>query len=212
VALLGGSGPSTALSPAEHVARQCARVVDIDARAQPDPSCVAEATRVLWGSGSAHHDGMATGLGASVRAAVAPSSTATQVRLLGLNARQLYGLPSRQTGLPGLLDDYFTAVTAQEIDLVRALFRPDAVFESGDIRLEGLDAICGYYTSKTFTFDDFRPIPRHPTFSGSRIDVDIDVHIGGTQSSVHDVFETDGTHITALRVSGFEEALGATRR
>jgi hypothetical protein len=29
---------------------------------------------------------------------------------------------------------------------------------------------------------------------------------------VHDVFETDGTRITALRVSGFEEALrGATR-
>ena len=41
--------------------------------------------------------------------------------------------------------------------------------------------------------------------------VDIDVHIGGADSSVHDVFETDGERITALRVSGFEEALRAPR-
>jgi len=29
---------------------------------------------------------------------------------------------------------------------------------------------------------------------------------------VHDVFETDGTRITALRVRGFEEALRDARR
>jgi hypothetical protein len=44
------------------------------------------------------------------------------------------------------------------------------------------------------------------------MEVDIDVHIGGAQSRVHDVFETDGSRITALQVSGFEEALGAARR
>jgi hypothetical protein len=33
------------------------------------------------------------------------------------------------------------------------------------------------------------------------------VHLGGADNSVHDVFETDGQRITALRVSGFEEAL-----
>jgi hypothetical protein len=95
---------------------------------------------------------------------------------------------------------------------VRVLFAPDAIFESGGIRLQGLDAICGYYLSKTFTYEDFRPAPRTPTFEDNRIEVDIDVHLSGTESSVHDVFETDGTRITALRVSGFEEALrGATR-
>jgi SnoaL-like domain len=129
------------------------------------------------------------------------------VHVLGLNARRIYGLPARRSGLPGLIDDYFTAVTAQEIDLVRALFTPDAVFESGDVRLQGLDAISGYYASKTFTFDDFRPVPGIPTFDGTRVHVDIDVHMGGAQHSVHDVFETDGRRITALRVSGFEEAL-----
>jgi hypothetical protein len=132
--------------------------------------------------------------------------------VLGLNARRQYGLPSRHDGLPGLLDDYFTAVTAQEIDLVRALFTEDAVFESGDVRLHGLNAISGYYLDKTFTHDDFRPAPRTPTFEGSRIEVDIDVRLGGTDNSVHDVFETDGTRITTLRVSGFEEALRDARR
>ena len=44
------------------------------------------------------------------------------------------------------------------------------------------------------------------------MEVDIDVHLGGAADSVHDVFETDGTRITALQVSGFEEALGIARR
>jgi len=103
-------------------------------------------------------------------------------------------------------------VTAQEIDLVRALFADDAVFESGDIRLQGLDAICGYYLANTFTYADFRLAPRTPTFDGTRMEVDIDVHLGGAGHTVHDVFETDGTRITALRVSGFEEALRDARQ
>ena len=113
---------------------------------------------------------------------MAPCVTAVQVHVLGLNARRLYRLPSRRSGLPGLIDDYFTAVTAQEIDLVRALFTPDAVFESGDTRLEGLDAISGYYTSKTFTFDDFRPVPGVPNFDGTRVHVDIDVDLGARRT------------------------------
>ena len=39
------------------------------------------------------------------------------------------------------------------------------------------------------------------------MEVDIDVHLGGADHVVHDVFETDGTRITALHVRGFEEAL-----
>ena len=75
-----------------------------------------------------------------------------------------------------------------------------------------LDAISGYYLAKTFTYEDFRPAPGTPTFEGTRIEVDIDVHLGGADNSVHDVFETDGTRITALHVSGFEEALRDARR
>ena len=40
--------------------------------------------------------------------------------------------------------------------------------------------------------------------------VDIDVHLGGADSTVRDVFETDGERITSLRVRGFADALAAT--
>ena len=107
---------------------------------------------------------------------------------------------------------YAEAASSRDAEQYAGLFTPDAVFESGDVRLQGLDAISGYYTSKTFTFDDFRPVPGIPIFDGTRVHVDIDVDLGGARSSVHDLFETDGTRITALRVSGFEEALRTAER
>jgi hypothetical protein len=39
--------------------------------------------------------------------------------------------------------------------------------------------------------------------------VDIDVHLGGANRSVRDVFETDGERITALQVRGFADVLRA---
>jgi hypothetical protein len=208
----GGFCPDMVLRPSEYFARQCAISFEVDEHTLSALAPFVGERRVVWGSDYPHHDATFPGAVEAIRTTVAPCRTATQAKVLGLNARRLYGLPSRRTGLPGLLDDYFAAVTSQEIELVRALFTPDAVFESGDVRLEGLDAIGGYYLSKTFTYEDFRPAPRAPTFDGSRIEVDIDVHLGGGESTVHDVFETDGTRITALRVSGFEEALGAAQR
>jgi predicted TIM-barrel fold metal-dependent hydrolase len=207
VASFGEFCPDMVRRPSEYFARQCAVSFDVGERALPALVPFVGERRIVWGSDDPHHDATFSGAVEAIRSTVAPCVTATQVHVLGLNARQLYGLPPRRSGLPGLLDDYFTAVTAQDIDLVRTLFAPDAVFESGDIRLQGLDAICGYYLSKTFTYDDFRPAPRTPTFDGTSMVVDIDVHLGGTEHAVHDVFETDGTRITALRVSGFEEAL-----
>jgi predicted TIM-barrel fold metal-dependent hydrolase len=207
----GGFCPDMARRPSEYFARQCAISFEVDEHTLPALVPFVGESRVVWGSDYPHHDATFPGAVEAIRATVAPCSTATQVHVLGLNARRQYGLPSRHDGLPGLLDDYFTAVTAQEIDLVRALFADDAVFESGDIRLQGLDAICGYYLANTFTYTDFRPAPRTPTFEGTRMEVDIDVHLGGAGHTVHDVFETDGTRITALRVSGFEEALRDAR-
>jgi hypothetical protein len=201
-----------ALRPSEYFARQCAISFEVDEHTLPALAPFVGEDRIIWGSDYPHHDATFPGAVDAIRATVAPCTTAAQVHVLGLNARRLYRLPSRRPGLPGLIDDYFTAVTAQEIDFVRALFTPDAVFESGDVRLQGLDAISGYYASKTFTFDDFRPVPGIPTFDGTRVHVDIDVDMGGVQSSVYDLFETDGTRITALRVSGFEEALRIAER
>jgi uncharacterized protein len=204
---LADVGPDVTRDPSGYCAERCAISIGVDERTLPALVQIVGQGGVVWGSGRPHHDATFPGALAAIRSTVAPCSTATQVHVLGLNARRLYGLPSRRDGLPGLLDDYFTAVTAQEIDLVRALFADDAVFESGDIRLQGLDAICGYYLNKTFTYEDFRPAPGTTTFEGTRMEVDIDVHLGGADNSVHDVFETDGRRITALRVSGFEEAL-----
>ncbi|HUC06136.1 MAG TPA: amidohydrolase family protein, partial [Acidimicrobiales bacterium] len=208
----GGFCPHMVLRPSEYFARQCAISFDVDEHTLPVLAPFLGGDRIVWGSDYPHHDATFPGAVDAIRSTVATCSTAAQVHVLGLNARRFYRLPSRRTGLPGLLDDYFTAVTAQEIDLVRALFAPDAVFESGDVRLQGVDAICGYYTAKTFTFDDFRPVPGLPVFDGTQIEVDIDVHLGGARRSVHDVFETDGTRITALRVSGFEEVLRSAGR
>ena len=211
-ASFGGFCPDMVLRPSEYFARQCAISFEVDEQSLPASVPFVGERRIVWGSDYPHHDATFPGAVEAIRSTVAPCLTATQVHVLGLNARRLYRLPTRRTGLPGLLDDYFTAVTAQEIDLIRALFTPDAVFESGDIRLQGLDAICGYYLSKTFTYADFRPAPGTPTFDGARMQVGIDVHLGGAETSVHDVFETDGTRITSLRVSGFEKALeGASR-
>jgi hypothetical protein len=205
----GSFSPDMALRPSEYFARQCAISFGVDEHTLPALAPFVGESRIIWGSDYPHN---LSGAAEAIRSTVAPCPTATQVHVLGLNARRQYGLPSRHEGVRGLLDEYFTAVTAQEIDLVRALFTEDAVFESGDIRLQGLDAISGYYLAKTFTYEDFRPAPRRPTFEGSRIEVDIDVHLGGADNTVHDVFETDGTRITVLRVSGFEEALRRTRR
>jgi uncharacterized protein len=208
----GGFCPDMALRPSEYFARQCAISFEVDEHTLPALAPFVGEDRIVWGSDYPHHDATFPGAVEAIRATVAPCTTAVQVRVLGLNARRLYRLPSRRSGLPGLLDDYFAAVTAQEIDLVRALFAPDAVFESGDIRLHGLDAISDYYTSKTFTYDDFRPVPGIPSFDGTRIHVDIDLDLGGARNSVHDLFETDGTRITALHVRGFEEALRTAER
>jgi hypothetical protein len=78
-------------------------------------------------------------------------------------------------------------------------------------RLEGIDAIMGYYARQAFTFDDFRPDPGPLDVTGPRVSVSIDVHLGGQDRTVSDVFEIDGSHITSLRVSGFEEVLRSAR-
>jgi hypothetical protein len=39
--------------------------------------------------------------------------------------------------------------------------------------------------------------------------VDIDVHLGGSHTTVRDVFETDGEHIRSVTVRGFADALEA---
>jgi ketosteroid isomerase-like protein len=108
------------------------------------------------------------------------------------------------------MDDYFAAVTAHDADLLRSLFAPDASFDvDGDVR-HGHDEILAYYTERTFTFDDFRPTPLPLEVDGSTVTVDIDVHIGGADSRVRDVFELEDGKVRSLVVRGFADALRAT--
>jgi ketosteroid isomerase-like protein len=108
------------------------------------------------------------------------------------------------------LDDYFTAVTAHDADLLRSLFAPDASFDvDGEVR-HGHEQILDYYIERTFTFDDFRPVPQPLEIAGSTVTVDIDVHIGGAESRVRDVFELRDGRISSLCVRGFADALRAT--
>ena len=207
----GGFCPDLRLRPSEYFARQCAISFEVDERTLPALVPFVGAPRIVWGSDYPHHDATFPGAVAALRHTIAPCTTAVQARVLGLNARNIYRLPMRQDGPAGTMDAYFAAVTAHDADSLRTLFAPDATFDvDGDVR-RGHEQILSYYTERTFTFDDFRPTPHPLEVEGSTVTVDIDVHIGGAESRVRDVFELDGGRIRSLVVRGFADALSATR-
>jgi uncharacterized protein len=216
----GGFCPDMKLRPSEYFARQCAISFEVDERTLPALVPFVGSERIVWGSDYPHHDATFPGAVDAIRATVAPCPTAVQARVLGLNARRLYGLPPRREGTAGLIDDYFAAVTAQDADMLRGLFAPDASFDVDGDRRTGWEAILDYYTERTFTFSDFRPSPGEVVVGpdgpdgpdgtdGSTVTVDIDVHIGGAENRVRDVFEVVGGRIRSLVVRGFADALRA---
>jgi len=207
----GGFCPDMRLRPSEYFARQCAISFEVDERTLPALAPFVGPERIVWGSDYPHHDATFPGAVDAIRATVAPCPTATQVRVLGLTARRFYRLPPRREGLLGLLDDYFAAVTAQDVDMLRGLFAPDVVLDIDGERRAGVEAVLAYYTDQTFTFEDFRPAPGPLQLDGTTVTVDIDVHLGGFDRVVRDVFETDGSRITSLHVRGFADALRAAR-
>jgi uncharacterized protein len=205
----GGFCPDMVLRPSEYFARQCAISFGVGERTLPALAPFVGAGRVVWGSDYPHHDATFPGAVDAIRATVAPCPTATQAKVLGVNARGIYRLPTRHTGPAALIGDYFTAVTAQDPELVRRVFAADATFDvDGDVR-RGHEDILRYYTEHTFVFEDFRPDPGPLRVEGTTVTVDIDVHLGGANRSVRDVFETDGERITALQVRGFADVLRA---
>jgi predicted TIM-barrel fold metal-dependent hydrolase len=208
----GGFCPDMRRSPSEYFDRHCAVSFEVGERTLPALAPFIGARHIVWGSDYPHHDATFPGAVDAIRATVAPCPTAHQALILGLNAKRMYRLPSRHVGPAALVHDYFAAVTTRDVDALRALYSPDAVLESGDVRLVGREAIIGYYTENTFTFDDFRPVPGPFDVQGDRVTVPLDVRLGGQDRTVRDVFETAGPHITALRISGFEEALRSARR
>ncbi|MGP0030580.1 MAG: amidohydrolase family protein [Acidimicrobiales bacterium] len=207
----GAFCPDMVLAPSEYFARQCAISFEVDEHTLPALAPYVGADRIVWGSDYPHHDATFPGAVDAIRRTVAPCPTATQVRVLGLNARRLYHLPPHHEGPAAIIHEYFAAVTAHDVDLLRSLFSPTAVLVSGEVRREGRDAVLGYYTENTFTYPDFRPDPGPLQVAGNRVSVRIDVRLGGDDRTVCDVFETDGARITALHITGFEEALRSTQ-
>jgi predicted TIM-barrel fold metal-dependent hydrolase len=128
-ASFGGFCPELALRPSEYFARQCAISFEVGERTLPALAPFIGRERIVWGSDYPHHDATFPGAVDAIRATVAPCPTATQARVLGLNARTLYRLPRRLDGLPGLLADYFAAVTAHDAALLGGLFAPGATFD-----------------------------------------------------------------------------------
>jgi predicted TIM-barrel fold metal-dependent hydrolase len=205
----GGFCPDMKLQPSEYFARQCAISFEVDERTLPALVPFVGAERIVWGSDYPHHDATFPGAVDALRATLAPCPTAVQAKVLGLNAADLYRLPSPHSGAAGLIADYFAAVTAQDPVRLRRLFAPDGVLDvDGDVR-RGHDEVLAYYTERTFVYEDFRPSPGPLTVEGTTVTVDIDVHLGGSHTTVRDVFETDGEHIRSVTVRGFADALEA---
>jgi predicted TIM-barrel fold metal-dependent hydrolase/ketosteroid isomerase-like protein len=205
----GGFCPDMKLRPSEYFARQCAISFEVDERTLPALAPFVGAERIVWGSDYPHHDATFPGAVDALRTTLAPCPTALQARVLGLNARRMYRLPRRHDGAAGLIDDYFAAVTAQDAGMLQGLFAPDASFDvDGELR-QGHDQILAYYTERTFTFEDFRPRPGPLTLEGSTVTVDIDVHIGGADNTVRDVFDIQEGRIASLCVRGFVDVLRA---
>ncbi len=203
--------PNLALRPSEYFARQCSISFEVSEHTLPALAPLIGSDRIVWGSDYPHHDAIFPGAVDAIRDTVAPCPTATQARILGVNARHLYGLPPRHHGVEGLLADYFAAVTAHDPVLLGSLFDPDAVFDvDGEVR-RGRRDIIRYYSERTFTFEDFRPWPRPAQVDGARATVDIDVHLGGADTTVRDVFEIRKGRIVSLQVRGFADALSAAR-
>jgi predicted TIM-barrel fold metal-dependent hydrolase len=208
-ASFGGFCPEMKLLPSEYFARQCAISFEVDERTLPALAPFVGPERIVWGSDYPHHDATFPGAVDALRATLAPCPTATQAKVLGLNARGVYRLPSRHSGPAGLVGDYFAAVTAQDPSLLRRLFAPDGVLDvDGDVR-HGHEDVLAYYTERTFVYEDFRPSPGPLRVEGTTVTVDLDVHLGGAHTKVRDVFATDGERITSVTVRGFTDALEA---
>jgi hypothetical protein len=205
----GGFCPDLTMAPSSYFARQCAISFEVDEHTLPALVPFVGPDRIVWGSDYPHHDATFPGAVTALRATIAPCPTAVQTKVLGVNARRIYRLPSRRPAPAGIIDDYFAAVTAHDVDMLRGLFGPDATIDVDGDERRGHEDVLRYYTEHTFVHEDFRPTPGALRVDGTTVTVDIDVHLGGADRSVRDVFETDGERITALRVRGFADVLRA---
>ena len=203
----GGFCPDLSLRPSEYFARQCAISFEVDEHTLPALVPFVGAERIVWGSDYPHHDATFPGAVEALRATIAPCPTAVQAKVLGLNARHVYRLGSRRPAPAGIIDDYFAAVTARD---ARHAARPLRARRRLRRRRRPPQRARGHPRLLHRADVHLRRLPPgagRDAGGGPAVTVDLDVHIGGAESHVRDVFETDSEHITSLVVRGFADAL-----
>jgi predicted TIM-barrel fold metal-dependent hydrolase len=202
-----GFCPEMRLDPSEYFARQCTVSYEVDEATLPALAPFIGAERIVWGSDYPHHDATFPGAVDALWATIAPLVPADQARILGANARRVYRLPARHRGPRAVVSDYFLSVVTQDAPRLASLFAPDAVLESGDMRLDGVDAITKFYETGPFLFDDLLPRPGPLAVDGQQVTVEIDLHIGGGDSRVLDTFVVAGDKISRLELSSLPAVL-----
>jgi uncharacterized protein len=92
VASYGGYAPRMRLTPSEYFARQCWISFELDEATLPALASHVGVDRIVWGSDYPHADSTFPGAVAELQATIAPLPAADQRRVLGENARVLYGI------------------------------------------------------------------------------------------------------------------------
>jgi predicted TIM-barrel fold metal-dependent hydrolase len=88
----GGFCPQMKLTPSEYFKRQCWISTEVDEAALPAVAGLIGERRIVWGSDYPHHDATFPGALKALVDTVAPLPKATQARILGENALELYRL------------------------------------------------------------------------------------------------------------------------
>jgi predicted TIM-barrel fold metal-dependent hydrolase len=197
----GGFCPEMKLLPSEYFARQCTISYEIDEPTLPALLPFIGEERVVWGSDYPHHDATFPGAVDALRRTIAPLSPANQARVLGANARRLYGLPRREDGVRGLVSDYFLAVTMREPSAIGELFAPNAVLEVGGVQVQGRDEIISFYSNGILGIEDLCPHPGNYRVQADQVVVPIDLQVNGESSRLVDTFWIADSQITQLVVS-----------
>jgi len=201
----GGFCPRMSRRPSEYFARQCAISFEVDESTLPALLPFIGHDRVVWGSDYPHHDATFPGAVAALRRTIAPLGIPSQARILGANARRIYGLPAPSGGPAGVVGDYFAAVTMRDTAALRRLFASDAVVEAQGTRYDGNETISRFYEEGAFRFEDLLPVPGPLRITGNRVEVEINLRVAGTDSTVVDIFETVDGQIRSLRIEGLTD-------
>ena len=201
----GGFCPEMPMRPSEYFARQCAVSFEVDEATLPALLPFIGHDRVVWGSDYPHHDATFPGAVAALRRTMEPLGVDAQARILGANARRLYGLPPRGSGASAVAADYFLAITMRDGAALRRLFAADAVLNAQGTIYQGTEAIVRFYEEGAFKYTDLLPRPGTFRAEGDRLVVEIDLHIAGTDSTVVDTFAMADGRISSLVIEGLTQ-------